>query len=344
MEIIVIGTGMYVSGRQTNTYGTIIPALIEFQRKYQSINKIHLVGTNPRNTKKTKIKINKMKQLSGIKLSVEYYPKQNKGTNSKEYIEVLNAIKHLDCAIIAVPDHLHFIVAKECLKRSIHCLMVKPFTPTIKEAQILIDIANKKKLYCAVEFHKRWDRQNIYLKDLYETNQIGIPLYTWTEYSQRKTIPLTSFRQWVSKSNILQYLAVHYIDLISFITKAKPLLVNAIGQKKWLLKKGLDVHDAVQCNIQWLSKKNHIFNQTILTNWIDPENSSAMSDQKIKFVGTSGRFEADQKERGIKTLFDGKNIGTPNLDFCHFNGNKLGEYYWNGYGIDSIFTYFKNFS
>ena len=35
-------------------------------------------------------------------------------------------------------------------------------------------------------------------------------------------------------------------------------------------------------------------------------------------------LEADQKERGIKTLFDGKNIGTPNLDFCHFNGNKLG--------------------
>ena len=39
-----------------------------------------------------------------------------------------------------------------------------------------------------------------------------------------------------------------------------------------------------------------LFTETILTNWIDPENSSAMSDQKIKFIGTKGRFEADQKK------------------------------------------------
>ena len=88
-----------------------------------------------------------------------------------------------------------------------------------------------------------------------------------------------------------------------------------------------------------MGKNNDRFNQVILSNWIDPNNSSAMSDQKIKFVGTEGRFEADQKERGIRTLFDKQNFGTPNLDFCHLFGSKLGEYFWSGYGIDSVTSY-----
>ena len=56
-------------------------------------------------------------------------------------------------------------------------------------------------------------------------------------------------------------------------------------------------------------------------------------------VALTGMFEADQKERGIKTLLEGANFGTPNLDFCHMFGNSPGECYWAGYGIDSIFTY-----
>ena len=43
-----------------------------------------------------------------------------------------------------------------------------------------------------------------------------------------------------------------------------------------------------------LSGKQNLkkFTQTLLVNWIDPENTSSMSDQKIKFVGT----EEDMKE------------------------------------------------
>ena len=32
MKILVIGTGMYVTGRNTDGYGTIFPSIIEFQR------------------------------------------------------------------------------------------------------------------------------------------------------------------------------------------------------------------------------------------------------------------------------------------------------------------------
>ena len=35
MKIIVIGTGMYVTGRNTDAYGTILPSIIEFQRNHK---------------------------------------------------------------------------------------------------------------------------------------------------------------------------------------------------------------------------------------------------------------------------------------------------------------------
>ena len=122
------------------------------------------------------------------------------------------------CAIVAVPDHLHYEVASACLEKGLHTLVVKPLTPTVKEARKLIFLAKKQNLYGAVEFHKRWDRQNRILHDLFQQGDLGLPLYTWTEYSQRKSVPSEIFRTWVEKNNILQYLGVHYIDIVRFAT------------------------------------------------------------------------------------------------------------------------------
>ena len=99
------------------------------------------------------------------------------------------------------------------------------------EAEKLVSMAKKNNVYGAVEFHKRWDRQNRILRDEYQAGKLGIPLFTWTEYSQRESIPSRVFRSWVEKTNILQYLGVHYVDIIRFITGAIPVRVMATGQK-----------------------------------------------------------------------------------------------------------------
>ena len=72
----------------------------------------------------------------------------------------------------------------------------------------------------------------------------------------------------------------------------------------------------MQCFVEWKTKSNIIFNQPLVLNWIDPNNSSAMSNQKIKFCGTKGNFESDQKSRGIKIISDSSNFEEPNPDFC----------------------------
>ncbi|MEK9779871.1 MAG: gfo/Idh/MocA family oxidoreductase, partial [Gammaproteobacteria bacterium] len=81
------------------------------------------------------------------------------------------------------------------------------------------------------------------------------------------------------------------------------------------------------------------FIQTILTNWIDPNSSSAISDQKIKLVGAKGRYEANQKDRGIMLNNDEVGIEHINPDFCMPYGTKDGSIQWKGYGIDSIMSF-----
>ncbi len=341
MDILVIGTGMYTTGLGTNEYGTIIPSIFEYQRQNNLVNNVFVVGSKGSNTKKAIKKIHKVSKLTNIKINFSFFPKNNINDKSA-YKKVLKKIKLPACAIIAVPDHLHFEITKDCLEKGLHTLVVKPLTNNIKQSKKLIEITKKNKIYAAVEFHKRWDRQNLMLKDSFNKKELGIPLYTWTEYSQQKKIPENFFRSWAHKTNILQYLGTHYIDIIRFVTEAIPTHVMAIGQKKWLKKRGINSYDSIQCIINWKMKNGNNFSQTLLTNWIDPNTSSAVSDQKIKFIGTKGRFESDQKDRGISIQLDNQILQQPNPDFCKIYGYKKGNFQWRGYGIDSIKAFLKD--
>ena len=261
MKILVIGTGMYVSGRNTDSYGTIFPSIIEFQRANRLKNlEILFVGKNISNTSASKKKILQALKISNVKMKLNFYP-ENKKNKNYDYKYILKNEKNLSCVIVAVPDHLHFKIVDECLSYNLHTLVVKPFTTKLIEAKKLIKKQTIKKLHGLVEFHKRFDKHNLLLKNTYESKKLGDPLYFNVEYSQKKIIPEKIFRSWASKTNVIQYLGVHYIDLVYFITKAKPLRVMAMGQKNWLKRKKINTYDSIQCLIEWKTKSNIIFNQ-----------------------------------------------------------------------------------
>ena len=146
MKILVIGVGMYVTGRGTNTFGTIFPSIIEFQRMNKIKNfEVIFAGHNFYNTQKSKRKVLRALKMSKIDFSkinfkVTFYP--NKNNKKQTYKNILKNEKNLSCTIVVVPDHLHFQVVNECLNHDLHTLVVKPFTTKINEAHKLI--AKKK--------------------------------------------------------------------------------------------------------------------------------------------------------------------------------------------------------
>lgn len=333
LNIVVIGAGMYVCGRGTEGYGTIMPAICEWKRSGNH-GYIYIAGTEPKRIKIARDKIRKLQHNMNLEIPIAYFP-EKESRNSECYKKAINKIPKPACAIIAVPDNLHKDIAAFAMKEGLHTLVVKPLAPTLSEVFELIDILNNKKVYCAVEFHKRFDYANLKLKDAITQGTIGEPLYFIVEYSQRKSMPTEKFRKWVEATNIFQYLGIHYVDIIYFATGATPKRAMAIGQKGWLCSQGIDTFDSIQGIIEWEMPSGKRFSSYILTNWIDPEKTSSMSDQKIKVIGTKGRLESDQKSRGITVVTDEKGIEEPNPYFCSSYG-KSGELYYRGYGIKSI--------
>lgn len=328
LDILVVGAGMYVCGRGTEGFGTILPALFEASQEGLA-GKVTVAATSEKSIRELQKKVKKLYALFGKKLSVQ--------GSSQSLQEIFDSGFSPDCAIVCVPDHLHFAVTSFLMHRGIHCLVVKPLAPTLKEVKDLIRLQGKKQVYGMVEFHKRYDRSNLKLRDVIRSGAIGDPLYFVVEYSQRKSIPTDIFKSWIKQTNIFQYLGIHYVDIIHFATGARPLRVMALGQKNYLKSQGIDAYDAIEGVIEWQMPSGKLFTSAILTNWIDPEQTSAMSDQKIKVIGTQGRYEADQKKRGILMVTDENGIEEPNPDFSAFYGNSF-----QGYGVLSIHQFLKD--
>ena len=329
---------MYSIGSGKSDYGTILPSIFE----YHSINKINKLFIINRSTSKRKIINKKIFNYSNkrgifIDFEIKSLGTKNFQINLKKY---LNKVKPLSC-ILAIPDEHHFEIAKICLKLKIHLLVVKPLTASKNESKYLCALAKKNNVLGMVEFHKRFDRHNLILRDLFISGKFGSPLYSLVEYSQKKSVPTKFFRKWSDTINIFQYLGVHYVDIIRFVTKAVPIRVLANGQKNWLIKNKFNNYDSIQASIDWKLANGTIFNQMILVNWIDPETTTAMSDQKIKFVFTKGRYESDQKNRGISIVIDNVNPNNPNPDFCYPYYNDQNKLTFKGYGIDSIVNFLE---
>jgi predicted dehydrogenase len=341
MKIIIIGNGVYVSGRGTNGFGTVLPAIVEYQRLHQSVEHVVMTGTNPMHAEEAEEKIRELMQLTDVSFQLESLPKTSV-SNVDIYKDIISKIDQPACTIVAVPDHLHYKIARDCLEAGLHTLVVKPLTPTVSEAKDLISLSNQKNLYGAVEFHKRYDRHNLKLKEAISDGEIGDPLYFLVEYSQRKNIPLKTFSAWVDKTNVFQYLGVHYVDIIYFITGATPKRVQVLGQKSWLKEQGVDTFDAIHATIEWEMQNGKNFLSFIHTNWIDPENTSAMSDQRMKVIGTKGRIESNQKNRGLQKITDTHGIEDINPDFCNTYPLPNGKLSYQGYGIDSINTFLND--
>ena len=190
LKVLVVGTGVYVCGRGTEGYGTILPALYEGRRQGMDLS-VRAVGTCSESARVLLEKNRELGDLFGFDLSVDARP--SNGRDPHAYRRAIDWDGTPDCAVVCVPDHLHFDITVDLMQAGIHCLVVKPLAPTADQVAQLAQLAGRKGLYGAVEFHKRFDRCNLKLKDTIAGGRIGDPLYFAVEYSQRKHVALSTF-------------------------------------------------------------------------------------------------------------------------------------------------------
>ena len=120
LNILVVGGGMYVSGRGTKTFGTVLPALLE-ARRHGLVDNIGIATTNNETALNAKATFLKLSSEMGVNNQCYIFPKEGKDENA--YLNAVN-IFNPDAAIISVPDHLHASISIPFL--SLNALIIAP--------------------------------------------------------------------------------------------------------------------------------------------------------------------------------------------------------------------------
>ncbi|HSC70238.1 MAG TPA: Gfo/Idh/MocA family oxidoreductase [Candidatus Methylomirabilis sp.] len=340
IDVLVIGAGMHVCGRGTGTCGTVLPAVIQAHRD-GLVGRMLVAATSAKSIEAFTEKLTILNRRLGCAARFEGFPRD--GRDPDAWRRALAELGERSCAIIVVPDDLHAPIATEVIRRRLPVLVEKPFTPTLAEGRVLVSLARELGVYGAVDFHKRWDLMNLKLREAMEDGRIGTPLYSITEYSQRRVIPEAIFRSWVERTNPFQYLCVHFLDVLHFALRAVPRRAMGVGQYCHLWKHSIHAYDSVQACVEWeVPGSGSPFVSTFLANWIDPNSTSALSYQSLKVIGTLGRFESDQKERGLRLVTEADGIEDLNPYFTQSYPMADGSREYRGYGIDSVRAFLED--
>lgn len=329
MRVLVVGAGAYVTGRGTGGPGTVLPALAEASRTLP-VDEVVIAATRDDGGPEVEAAAGRVNRALGTSLAVRYRP--------AEPLLAGADLAGFDAAVVAVPDPLHAAVGRRVLGAGVHCLMVKPLTPTLAEGRELAELAAARRLHAVVELHKRYDEANLVVRRLLAEGRLGRVSYATVEFSQRISIPLETFRAWSERTNVFQYLGVHYVDLFYFLTGYRPLDALAVGSRGALTAAGVDAFDSVHVVTRWRPPDGEPALCQLATGWIDPASSSAMSDQRYLLVGEKGRIECDQKNRGLTLVAGGAGVEAVNPYFSQTLATEDGPRF-AGYGGRSVATF-----
>ena len=75
INILIIGGGMYVAGKGSSSYGTIMLALLEARRKGW-IDRLGVVTTSADSANENRDRVNNLAQQMGVGNKCDYFPKQ----------------------------------------------------------------------------------------------------------------------------------------------------------------------------------------------------------------------------------------------------------------------------
>ena len=75
MDLVVIGSGMYVSGRQTKRLWYDFAFCNRIPKRKGMISSIKVVGTSSNRAKEAQRKYNQLSKNTSVKLPISFYPK-----------------------------------------------------------------------------------------------------------------------------------------------------------------------------------------------------------------------------------------------------------------------------
>ncbi|MFN0118680.1 MAG: Gfo/Idh/MocA family oxidoreductase [Elusimicrobiota bacterium] len=139
--------------------------------------------------------------------------------NTKVFKSLEEAAQACEAVTIAVPTPIHYHVGKYLLEKGIHCLVEKPLTANLEEAEELIGIAQKNGRVLQVGHIERFNPAVIEMSK-HVVNPAFIEVNRLGPYDPR-----------VSHVGVVLDLMIHDIDIILSLIKEPIVRLDAIGGK-----------------------------------------------------------------------------------------------------------------
>ncbi len=206
-------------------------------------------------------------------------------TNHEELLKM-----DIDAVVIATPVWTHYPLAKAFLNAGKHVFIEKPITPSSKECQELIELAESKKRVLMVGHTFEYTAPVNKIKELIDSGEIGEVMYI---SSTRVNLGLFQ-----TDINVIWDLAPHDISIISYILGKQPVSVSAQGKDHY--RAGIEDVAMTTLNYE---------NGTIAflhNSWLDPNKV-----RKMVFVGTKKMLVYDDTSPNEKIKIYDKGVDKP---------------------------------
>ncbi|PIU83490.1 MAG: hypothetical protein COS68_03720 [Elusimicrobia bacterium CG06_land_8_20_14_3_00_38_11] len=205
--------------------------------------------------------------------------------------------KSISGVVISTPAFSHYELVKKSLESGKHIFVEKPFTTSLKEAEELTELAQKKKLILMVGFTFLYNSAVRKVKEIIDSGELGEIYYI---YSQRLNLGIVR-----RDVNVWWNLAPHDVSIINYWLNQKAKSVNGLGVS--FIQKGID--DFVSANIKFENGTAAVIN----VSWLDPHKIRQMtvvgSKKMVIYDDVSSDMKVQIYDKGIDKFDDFQTFG-----------------------------------
>jgi scyllo-inositol 2-dehydrogenase (NADP+) len=204
-------------------------------------------------------------------------------------LERMLAAQTLDAVIIATPSSLHASMVHTALTHGLHVFCEKPFVLNPDEGQLLVALAETKKLVNQVGYHFRFVAAFEEAARIVASGALGIIHHVRTE-AYGPVVLRSRGRTWRSTKEegggVLYDYACHALDLMHYVV-GTPSAVDGVVLNRVF---SANVEDEVYCTFRF----EHGASGQLAVNWSDESYRKMMT--RITVWGSRGRVTADRQE------------------------------------------------
>ncbi len=229
--------------------------------------------------------------------------------------------KDIDAVSIVTPDFTHTELICAALEAGKHIIVEKPMATTVEDCRRIINLRDKMGKKLMVNYSNRWKTPFIQVKKLITSGELGDLQMVNIKLNDTIYVP-TKMLSWASKSNALNFLGTHLVDLIRWVSSTEINRVYSVSQSKLLKSMGIDTPDFFQSILE-LNNGGTVYMENC---WIIAESAPSVYEFKAEFIGSKTTVKVDISHHRMIEKYSP--VGTAMLDVGEqydLEGNPQGQ-------------------